>query len=495
MKNAMQLKAIMKKLAKENQISAQLVLQNYMLERFLERVSLSPYRDNYIIKGGFLISSMVGLNSRATMDMDATIKGYPVTQDAVQKMIEQILTVPVDDDITFTFKSIGEIREGDEYTGYRVALTADFPPMAVPLKLDITTGDKITPREIQYDYKLMLEDRHIQVMAYNLATILAEKLETVISRSDQNTRPRDYYDVYILTKLQAENIDFPALGAALMATASKRGSDSILQDYRAIVEAVRNSEIMRRQWDNYRKDFDYASTISFDEVCDKPLMESHYTAPCPTIKDLWMALNNQRDKRSKEIALALRIFATGSMQAFAQPTNVDMSNRLICFNIQSLGEQLKPVAMLSMLEYINTAVMSNERNDPKAATWVYFDEIYLLLRDSLSANFLYTSWKRFRKYNAYATGITQNVQDCLTNDTAYAMLANSEFVVMLRQTKDIDSVVELYGLSEPQRKYLLLAQPGEGIIKMGNSLIPFNNPQPKDTKTYKLLTTKPGEME
>ena len=121
--------------------------------------------------------------------------------------------------------------------------------------------------------------------------------------------------------------------------------------------------------------------------------------------------------------------------------------------------------------------------------------IYLLLRDSLSANFLYTSWKRFRKYNAYATGITQNVQDCLTNDTAYAMLANSEFVVMLRQTKDIDSVVELYGLSEPQRKYLLLAQPGEGIIKMGNSLIPFNNPQPKDTKTYKLLTTKPGEME
>ena len=113
MKNAMQLKAIMKKLAKENQISAQLVLQNYMLERFLERVSLSPYRDNYIIKGGFLISSMVGLNSRATMDMDATIKGYPVTQDTVQKMIEKILTVPVDDDITFTFKSIGEIREGD----------------------------------------------------------------------------------------------------------------------------------------------------------------------------------------------------------------------------------------------------------------------------------------------------------------------------------------------------------------------------------------------
>ena len=211
--------------------------------------------------------------------------------------------------------------------------------------------------------------------------------------------------------------------------------------------------------------------------------------------ELYEELLRQPEPQAQSIALALELFVDGTLDVFAYQTNVDMSNRLICFNIQSLGEQLKPVAMLSMLEYINTAVMSNERNDPKAATWVYFDEIYLLLRDSLSANFLYTSWKRFRKYNAYATGITQNVQDCLTNDTAYAMLANSEFVVMLRQTKDIDSVVELYGLSEPQRKYLLLAQPGEGIIKMGNSLIPFNNPQPKDTKTYKLLTTKPGEME
>lgn len=124
----------------------------------------------------------------------------------------------------------------------------------------------------------------------------------------------------------------------------------------------------------------------------------------------------------------------------------------------------------------------------------YFDEIYLLLRNELSAHFLYVSWKRFRKYNAYATGITQSVQDCLSNDTAYAMLANSEFVVLLRQTKDIDSVAELYGLSEPQKNYLLLARPGQGILKLGNSLIPFENEYPKN-KTYQLLTTKPGEME
>lgn len=227
----------------------------------------------------------------------------------------------------------------------------------------------------------------------------------------------------------------------------------------------------------------------------KPLIKSGYKIACPTLTDLYNDLKEQPHERAHEIVLALELFATGSMNMFAHPTNVDMSNRLICFNIQSLGDQLKPVAMLSMLEYINTCVMSNERNDPKAATWVYFDEIYLLLRDKLSSQFLYTSWKRFRKYNAYATGITQNVQDCLSNDTAYAMLANSEFVCMLRQTKDIDSVVELYGLSDPQKNYLKLAKPGQGILKMGNNLIPFVNDHPTNTKIYRLLTTKPGEME
>ena len=211
---------------------------------------------------------MVGLDSRATMDMDATIKGYPVNEETIQKMIEDIIAVPVEDDITFRFKSIGEIREGDEYTGYRVALSADYEKMAVPLKLDITTGDKITPREIEYSYKLMMEDRSISVLAYNLSTILAEKLETVVSRGDQNTRPRDYYDVFILTKLQAENIDMESLNTALKATTEKRGSTELMRQYREIMQVVKNSDVMKRQWDNYRKDFDYASGIEFEETCD-----------------------------------------------------------------------------------------------------------------------------------------------------------------------------------------------------------------------------------
>ena len=211
---------------------------------------------------------MVGLDSRTTMDMDATIKGYPVNNETIQKMTEEILAVPVDDNISYEFRTITEIREGDEYTGYRVHLTANYEKMAVPLKLDITTGDKITPREIEYEYKLMLEDRSICVLAYNLPTILAEKLETVISRGDQNTRPRDYYDIFILTKLQSGNIDLDTLRDAFRATTEKRGSGEVVKHYREIMQVVRNSSVMNYQWNNYRKDFDYAVEIDFEETCD-----------------------------------------------------------------------------------------------------------------------------------------------------------------------------------------------------------------------------------
>lgn len=165
------------------------------------------------------------------------------------------------------------------YKGYRVSLSANYPPMAVPLKLDITTGDKITPKEIEYQFKLLLEDRSISVLAYNLETIMAEKLETVISRGDQNTRPRDYYDIYILAKLQYSNIESNEFKAALNATTEKRGSTEVIKNYRKIMDTVRNSEVMHRQWNNYQKNFEYAVDIAFDDVCDviEGLMEEYYT--------------------------------------------------------------------------------------------------------------------------------------------------------------------------------------------------------------------------
>lgn len=268
MRNAMQLKAVIKNMAKDKHISAQLMMQNFMLERLLERISVSEYQQSFILKGGFLIAAMVGLDTRATMDMDAIIKGWPVNEDSVKKMFLDICEIDLQDDVTFEFKKIGEIREGDDYTGYRVSLSANYPPMAVPLKLDITTGDKITPKEIEYKFKLLLEDREISVLAYNLETVMAEKIETVISRGDQNTRPRDYYDVYILVKLQYKNIDIESLKAALDATSKKRGSTEVLKDYKHIIDVVRNSEVMKKQWQTYQKDFEYADDINFDDVCD-----------------------------------------------------------------------------------------------------------------------------------------------------------------------------------------------------------------------------------
>lgn len=268
MKNAMQLKSVIKNISKDKHISAQLVMQNFMLERLLERISVSKYQKNFILKGGFLIAAMVGLDTRATMDMDATIKGWSVNEESIKKMFIDICEIDLYDDITFELKKISEIREKDEYTGYRVSLSANYPPMAIPLKLDITTGDKITPREVEYRFRLMLEDREISVLAYNLETVMAEKLETIVSRGDQNTRPRDYYDVYILAKLQYRNIETEFLKAALDATSKKRGSSEILKDYNHIIDVARKSDVMVRQWRTYQKSFEYAADISFNEVCD-----------------------------------------------------------------------------------------------------------------------------------------------------------------------------------------------------------------------------------
>lgn len=267
MKNPAQLKATIKKLAKEKNISAPLLLQNYMLERFLERLAESEYRDNYIIKGGFLIASIVGLDTRSTMDMDMTIKGQPLKEDTISRMINDIIKIDLEDDISFELLKVTEIRETDDYTGYRVSLTAKFSKINQPLKLDITTGDAITPREIEYHYKLMLEERKISVLAYNLATILAEKLETIITRGDQNTRPRDFYDIYILEKLQSSNIDYVTLDDALYKTSERRNSKHLLKDYKEIIDNVMNSDEMQTRWLNYQKDFDYAKDIHFRETC------------------------------------------------------------------------------------------------------------------------------------------------------------------------------------------------------------------------------------
>ena len=268
MKNAMQLKSAISKIAKEKHIPVQLVMQNYMLERLLERISRSKYQGNFILKGGLLIASMVGLHSRATMDMDATIRNHPVNENSIKTMFEEIVSIPIDDDISFSFQGVGEIRKNDAYGGYRISLTANFPPMKVPLKLDITTGDKITPKAIEYSYPMMFSDGTLEIFAYNLETILAEKLETVISRGDQNTRPRDYYDIFILSKLKGHEIDRDTLHKALSETSQKRNSGDLIPQYHSIMGQIVKSTAMQQHWKTYQRDYEYARGVEFSSACE-----------------------------------------------------------------------------------------------------------------------------------------------------------------------------------------------------------------------------------
>ena len=264
--NIMQLKAKIKNISKEKNISAQLVLQNYMMERFIERIALSDFQDQMIIKGGLLISSIVGLDSRATMDIDMTLKGKPVNEAFILDYINEISRININDEVKFDVISITEIREMDDYFGFRVSLIAGIGTMKIPLKIDITTGDKIIPSEISYEYPLMFENRSIKIKAYNLETILSEKIETIISRGNQNTRMRDFYDVYILLKLKSKNIDYNILRLAIEETSQKRDSLNLLLKYKEIISNIENNNEMLVRWENYRNSFNYARTIDFNEI-------------------------------------------------------------------------------------------------------------------------------------------------------------------------------------------------------------------------------------
>lgn len=226
-KTARQLKDLIRNLSKKNAADAQVLMRNYMMERFLERISLSSYRDKFILKGGMLVAAMVGLDARSTMDLDATVKGANVSVEDVENMMAEIIAVPIDDGVTFQVKSISEIMDEAEYPGIRVTMTTLFDGVRTPLKIDISTGDAITPKEVRYSFKLMLEDRSIDVWAYNLETVLAEKLETIITRTTTNTRMRDFYDIAILQQLYGSTLDPHVLHDALLATATSAAPSAI----------------------------------------------------------------------------------------------------------------------------------------------------------------------------------------------------------------------------------------------------------------------------
>jgi predicted nucleotidyltransferase component of viral defense system len=232
----------------------------------LERISRSKYNDKFILKGGMLIAYMVGIGNRTTMDMDATLQGYPLSDETLRESLSEICAIQLDDEVTLDLDHIVPIREDDEYGGYRVAIIARYESINTPLKIDITTGDIITPNAIRYTFHSNFENKLIEVWAYNIETILAEKVETILRRSVLNTRPRDFYDVYIIMKTLHQAINKKILISALNATARKRGSLLAVQDKEQILRTIQSDTTMRQRWDRYCKENYYAKGIEFDEV-------------------------------------------------------------------------------------------------------------------------------------------------------------------------------------------------------------------------------------
>jgi predicted nucleotidyltransferase component of viral defense system len=269
---AMQFKAEIRNMAKGSGVSAQAVLQNFMLERFLERISLSPYKENLVLKGGMLIASLVGTAFRTTMDMDTTLRARSLDQATIQKMLEEICALALDDEVRFEFVRLEEIREDDSYGGYRAALIAHFDSIRTPVKIDLTTGDKLTPGAILYQYPSGFEEKTLEIWAYNLETVLAEKVETILRRSTLNTRARDFYDVYLLTKTQGENLDKALLREALDATIAHRESPVVLTKNRETLQAILADKGMQARWQRYAGMFSYARGIEFREIIDVLLM-------------------------------------------------------------------------------------------------------------------------------------------------------------------------------------------------------------------------------
>lgn len=265
MSKAMQFKARIKNLALNHHVSAQSVLQNFMLERLLERIAVSLYKDQFVLKGGMLISAMVGIDSRTTMDMDATVSGFPLSNEALHSALMEICAISLDDETTFALDYITPIRD-DEYGGYRAALTSRFESVNVSLKFDITTGDVMTPGAVRYEFPSSFEEKTISIWAYNTETVLAEKVETILRRGVLNTRLRDFYDVYIIAKRQ--KINKKLFTTALNATSRNRGSLAALEDKENIMATIREDETMTQRWRLYAGENYYARDIEFKEIMD-----------------------------------------------------------------------------------------------------------------------------------------------------------------------------------------------------------------------------------
>lgn len=261
-----QIKGRIKSVAKQNNADARTLMRIYMMERFLERLAQSEYRDNFIIKGGILVTAMIGVAHRSTMDIDTSMKNLNLSAEDALRVVNQVKDIDLDDGVSFEVKDVSNIMDEMEYPGIRVTMNANVGRLITPLKIDISTGDVITPRAIEFNYDLLLEDRSISLWSYNLETILAEKLQTVLARGILNTRMRDFYDIRMLLDTYEDKVNKAVLKDAFAATCKKRGTDHLQEQAEEIIKIIEANEQLQVLWRAYQKKYSYAAEIDYASV-------------------------------------------------------------------------------------------------------------------------------------------------------------------------------------------------------------------------------------
>lgn len=263
--NSMQLKAKLRNVAKEKNMNFNSLLRLYMYDRFLERLSKSKYRDNFVLKVGFYLSTLFGVENRATMDIDTAFRNDNFDEETIIRMIKEIISIDINDNARINYDGIAPIRDEDEYGGFRVSMIVNYDEMHEPIRIDIATGDPITPKEIRYKYLPLLGDYYIDLYAYNIETVLAEKIETMLSRLELNGRAKDFYDIYLIYTKDWKNINIDIFRKAIDKTFAKREYSG---DPLEALDIIRNSEALKERWNKYQKNFAYAKDIDFDDILD-----------------------------------------------------------------------------------------------------------------------------------------------------------------------------------------------------------------------------------
>ncbi len=278
-KNKDSLKAKASNLAIQTNIPNKYIIQNFMFEALLKRISNSNYKDKFIIKGGLLLSSIFGVNLRSTMDLDTTIKGLPLNKSTITKVITEIINIDLKDNITFEIENIKDIREEDLYSGYNVNLKADFDGLKINLMIDITTGDVITYKEVEFNYTTLFDNDTINIMTYNYETIIAEKFESIISRNIDNTRMKDYYDLYMFVNLKWNDINKETLRKAIINTSKNRETLSYIENANDYINLIEDDSKLKLLWNNYQKNYEYANDISFEDTIKSIKIISELVVP------------------------------------------------------------------------------------------------------------------------------------------------------------------------------------------------------------------------